>query len=44
MNNAERDLVLRALSECKGKKGLAAEKLGISRHALKRRIQKLGLE
>ncbi|MGH1426413.1 MAG: sigma-54-dependent transcriptional regulator [Arenicella sp.] len=43
MNNAERDLVRRALSDCNGKKGLAAEKLGISRHALKRRIQKLGL-
>ncbi len=43
MDNAERDLVRRALSECEGKKGLAAEKLGISRHALKRRIQKLGL-
>lgn len=44
MANAERDLVQRALGECNGKKGLAAEKLGISRHALKRRIQKLGLE
>ncbi len=44
MDNAERDLVQRALGECNGKKGLAAEKLGISRHALKRRIQKLGLE
>lgn len=41
---AERDLVQRALRECGGKKGLAAEKLGISRHALKRRIQKLGIE
>ncbi|HAT87072.1 MAG TPA: hypothetical protein DCS30_14635, partial [Rhizobiales bacterium] len=26
-----------------GKKGLAAERLGISRHALKRRMQRLGL-
>ena len=32
-----------ALVECDGKKGLAAEKLGLSRHALKRRIQRLGL-
>lgn len=42
--DAERHLVLRALLEHDGKKGLAAEKLGISRHALKRRIQKLGIE
>lgn len=42
--DTERDLVLRALRECAGRKGLAAEKLGISRHALKRRIQKLGVE
>ncbi|MGH1485495.1 MAG: sigma-54-dependent transcriptional regulator [Cellvibrionaceae bacterium] len=42
--DAERDLVQRALRECHGRKGLAAEKLGISRHALKRRIQKLGIE
>lgn len=44
MADAERDLVRRTLNECGGKKGLTAEKLGISRHALKRRIQKLGLE
>jgi DNA-binding NtrC family response regulator len=42
--DAERNLVLRALLEHDGKKGLAAEKLGISRHALKRRIQKLGIK
>jgi DNA-binding NtrC family response regulator len=41
---AERDLVLQALLENDGKKGMAADKLGISRHALKRRIQKLGIE
>jgi DNA-binding NtrC family response regulator len=44
IHDAERELVQRALGECDGKKGLTAEKLGISRHALKRRIQKLGLE
>lgn len=44
MESAERDLVVRALVDCGGKKGLAAEQLGISRHALKRRIQKLGIE
>jgi two-component system response regulator AtoC len=42
--NSERELVLEALNQCHWRKGLAAEKLGISRHALKRRIQKLGLE
>jgi DNA-binding NtrC family response regulator len=42
--DVERNLVLRALLEHDGKKGLAAEKLGISRHALKRRIQKLGIK
>lgn len=41
---AERELVQKALWECNGKKGIAAEKLGISRHALKRRIQRLGIE
>jgi DNA-binding NtrC family response regulator len=42
--NNERELILQALNECQWRKGLTAEKLGISRHALKRRIQKLGLE
>ncbi len=40
----ERELILNALEECRWRKGLAAQKLGISRHALKRRIQKLELE
>jgi len=40
----ERELILKALNECHWRKGIAAQKLGISRHALKRRIQKLGLE
>lgn len=44
MAAAERKLVQKALADCKGRKGLAAEMLGISRHALKRRIQRLGLE
>ncbi|MCR9213779.1 MAG: sigma-54 dependent transcriptional regulator [Proteobacteria bacterium] len=39
----ERGLVQDALIKCRGKKGLAAERLGISRHALKRRMQKLEL-
>ncbi len=39
----ERDLVQDALIKCRGKKGLTAERLGISRHALKRRMQKLNL-
>ncbi|MGB0683194.1 MAG: sigma-54-dependent transcriptional regulator [Magnetovibrionaceae bacterium] len=37
----ERDIIERALQEHDGRKGLAAEALGISRHALKRRMQRL---
>lgn len=44
LETEERKLVLKALRESGGKKGVAAEKLGISRHALKRRIQRLGIE
>ncbi|MGB0732231.1 MAG: sigma-54-dependent transcriptional regulator [Pontibacterium sp.] len=40
----EKQLIISALAECGGRKGLAADRLGISRHALKRRIQRLGLE
>jgi DNA-binding NtrC family response regulator len=43
MENVERDLIRDALMRCKGKKGLAADRLGISRHALKRKMQRLGL-
>lgn len=39
----ERDIILRTLEQAGGRKGAAAEKLGISRHALKRRLQKLGI-
>lgn len=39
--SAERDILLRALAETGGRKGKAAEALGISRHALKRRLQRL---
>jgi len=40
---AERDLVLEALARTRGRKGLAAQTLGISRHALKRRLKRLRL-
>ncbi len=43
METIERDLIREALMRCSGKKGLAAERLGISRHALKRKMQRLGL-
>ena len=39
----ERDILLRALGDAGGHKGRAAEALGISRHALKRRLQRLNL-
>lgn len=39
----ERNLVLDALRKSGGKKGVTADQLGISRHALKRKMQKLGL-
>jgi len=41
--DAERDLVLNALRECGYHKGEAADRLGISRHAFKRRLQRLGI-
>lgn len=42
--DTERQLILDALHETTGRKGLAAERLGISRHALKRRMQRLDME
>ena len=44
MDDAERQLLLAALQACNGHKGHAADKLGISRHALKRRLQRLGID
>ncbi|MFZ3083763.1 sigma-54-dependent transcriptional regulator [Rhodoferax ferrireducens] len=40
----ERELLLSALRECGGHKGHAADHLGISRHAFKRRLQRLAIE
>lgn len=42
--DTERDLLLSALEKCGGHKGRAADQLGISRHAFKRRLQRLGIE
>lgn len=39
----ERELMLGALRDAGGHKGHAAERLGISRHAFKRRLQRLGI-
>jgi two-component system, NtrC family, response regulator AtoC len=44
LETAERRLLDQALSEASGHKGRAAEILGISRHALKRRLQRLGID
>lgn len=43
LSHTERELVMDALSASGGHKGKAAEKLGLSRHAFKRRLQRLGL-
>ncbi len=43
LSSKEREVIQKALSDSGGKKGLAAETLGISRHALKRRMQRLGM-
>lgn len=43
LEEAERRMLLDALNRSRGHKGQAAETLGISRHALKRRLQRLGL-
>ena len=43
MDNVERNMIQDALIKCGGKKGVAATQLGISRHALKRKMQRLGL-
>lgn len=42
--DTERELLLCALRECGGHKGRAADRLGISRHAFKRRLQRLAIE
>lgn len=42
--DTERDLLLAALQHCGGHKGRAADHLGISRHAFKRRLRRLGIE
>lgn len=41
--STERALMLTALHQAGGHKGQAAERLGISRHAFKRRLQRLGI-
>lgn len=42
MRLVERTMIQEALLKSGGKKGLAADRLGISRHALKRKMQRLG--
>ena len=43
LESAEREILSRALRAVDGHKGKAAEALGISRHALKRRLKRVGL-
>lgn len=42
--STERQMMLAALRDAGGHKGHAAERLGISRHAFKRRLQRLGID
>lgn len=44
LENVERSLIVEALQKCRGRKGLAADRLGISRHALKRKMQRLNIQ
>ncbi|MFC4257843.1 sigma-54-dependent transcriptional regulator [Marinobacter lacisalsi] len=43
LQETERQMIRQALEQCEGHKGHAAEQLGMSRHAFKRRLQRLGL-
>ncbi len=43
LENVERSMIQDALLKSGGKKGVAADRLGISRHALKRKLQRLRL-
>ena len=44
LDTMEKRMIGQALAETHGHRGLTAEKLGISRHALKRRMQRLGMQ
>ncbi|MFT6916316.1 MAG: two-component system response regulator AtoC [Motiliproteus sp.] len=44
VEDRERQLIMEALKESGWRKGIAADTLGMSRHALKRRMQRLDLE
>ena len=43
LQDTEREMIQQALEQTDGHKGRAAEQLGMSRHAFKRRLQRLGL-
>ncbi|MGM0571323.1 sigma-54-dependent transcriptional regulator [Marinobacter sp.] len=43
LEDTERQMIRQALNQTGGHKGKAAEQLGMSRHAFKRRLQRLGL-
>ena len=44
VKEAERELLVQALKECHGNRTLAAQKLGISRRTLHRRLHQFHLE
>ena len=43
LEGTEREILMRALRAVNGHKGHAADALGISRHALKRRLKRVGM-
>jgi DNA-binding NtrC family response regulator len=43
LQDTEREILMRALNAVDGHKGKAADALGISRHALKRRLKRVGM-
>jgi DNA-binding NtrC family response regulator len=43
LEDTEREILIRALRAADGHKGKAADALGISRHALKRRLKRVGM-
>ncbi len=44
LEEAEKQLIIRTLQECRGNRTAAAKKIGISRRTLHRKLHRYGLE